>query len=618
MYNKGNKSTQICLFVFGLIVIVWFALRITPDLYNPNYETGLIALLNGAKNAFSEPFPIEWRGLQSVKVIAIAVLIYTMGIVIYFTTKQEYRLNDAYGSAKWGNVSELVKKYKSTDAKSNRIFTKKFKMSTNTRQHQRNLNSLIVGGAGSSKTRGYVIPNILQCNTSYVVTDPKGEIARSTVPVLLKNGYRVCVLDLIEMERSCCYNPFVYAKTDNDFQKLASNLFNATQPKEKGGSQDPFWDDTAKMLLSALMYYLHYVAPPEEQNFSMVMELLRAGQIEDEDNPYSPLDELFYELQLEDPDNIAVKYYKNYKASAGKTMKSIQITLAARLEKFNLNELADLTNRDDIHIDKIGAEKTAVFLVIPEDDPSFNFIVTMFYSQLFNELKYVAEHCGNGGRLPVPVHCIMDEFANIQPPDNFEKIVSIIRSREISVSIILQSFAQLKAMFKDTWEGIVDNCDEFLYLGGNSKSTFQYISELLDKETINTRTFGESRGRNGNFNRNSGQTGRNLLTPGEVRKLSNDYCLLFVRGEDAIIDRKYNLKTHENYKFTAYENGEPFEHQRPTVSVSSKFDIPKDAKMQTVVIDENDILAQFEIQEEYSNVQILTNEDIEQMFNLND
>ena len=320
----------------------------------------------------------------------------------------------------------------------------------------------------------------MQCSeqSSYVILDPKGEIVRDTGKLLEKKGYEVRVLDLINMERSFGYNPFIYLKSDNDVQKLVNNLFKASTPK---GSQsnDPFWDTAASMLLLALIFFLKYEAPPEEQNFPMVMELLRAGEVHEDDDGYvSPLDVLFNRLETKDINHIAVKYYRDYHSGSAKTLKSIQITLAARLEKFNLETLASLTTADELDLTSLGEKKVALFALIPDNDTSFNFLVSILYTQLFQQLFYIADH-KYGGALPKHVHFVMDEFANVSLPDDFDKILSVMRSRNVSVSIILQNLAQLKALFEKQWESIVGNCDTFLYLGGNEQSTHKYVSELL-------------------------------------------------------------------------------------------------------------------------------------------
>lgn len=361
------------------------------------------------------------------------------------------------------------------------------------------------------------------------------------------------------MERSHCYNPFVYLMNDNDVQRLVTNLFKSTTPK---GSQsnDPFWDTAASMLLLALIFYLKYEAPENEQNFPMVMEMLRAGDVSEEDESYySPLDSLFYDLEAREPNHIAIKYYKAYHSGSAKTLKSIQITLAARLEKFNLESLAMLTATDELNLPEMGEKKTALFALIPDNDSSFNFLVSILYTQLFQQLFYIADH-KYGGSLPVHCHFVMDEFANVSLPDDFDKILSVMRSREVSVSIILQNLAQLKALFEKQWESIVGNCDEFLYLGGNEQSTHKYVSELLGKATIDTNTYGKSTGHSGNYSTNYQISGRELLTPDEVRMLDNRYALLFIRGERPVMDLKFDLLKHPNIALAADGRGQPYIH----------------------------------------------------------
>ena len=421
------------------------------------------------------------------------------------------------------------------------------------------MNILVCGGSGAGKTRFFCKPNAMQCNTSMVILDPKGEIVRDIGGLLEKEGYEVRILDLINMEKSHCYNPFVYLKTDNDVQKLVTNLFKSTTPK---GSQsnDPFWDTAASMLLLALIFYLKYEAPEEEQNFSMVMEMLRAGDVSEEDESYySPLDSLFYDLEARNPEHIAVKYYKDYHSGSAKTLKSIQITLAARLEKFNLESLAALTATDEMDLPSMGEKKVALFALIPDNDTSFNFLVSILYTQLFQQLFYLADH-KYGGSLPVHCHFIMDEFANVSLPEDFDKILSVMRSRGVSVSIILQNLAQLKALFEKQWESIVGNCDEFVYLGGNEQSTHKYVSELLGKATIDTNTYGKSSGRGGNYSTNYQITGRELMTPDEVRMLDNRYALLFIRGERPVCDLKYDILKHPNVSETVDGKAKPYVH----------------------------------------------------------
>lgn len=385
---------------------------------------------------------------------------------------------------------------------------------------------------------------------------------------MLKKGYEIKILDLINMEKSHCYNPFVYLKNDNDAQKLVTNLFKSTTPKGTQSS-DPFWDTAASMLLMSLVLYLKYEAPEDEQNFEMVLEMLRAGEVKEDNDDYkSPLDKLFERLELKDNNHIALKYYRDYRSGSAKTLKSIQITLSSRLEKFNLIELAKMTRIDEMELDSIGEKKVALFTLIPDNDTSFNFLVSILYTQLFQQLFYTADHKYKGS-LPVHVHFCMDEFANVSLPDDFDKILSVMRSRNVSVSIILQNLAQLKALFEKQWESIIGNCDTFLYLGGNEQSTHKYVSELLGKETINMNTFGKSTGHSGSYSTNYQQTGRELLTPDEVRLLDNNYALLFIRGERAIKDFKYDILKHPNVQYTTDGKEKNYEHGRIDKVVTS-------------------------------------------------
>ena len=390
------------------------------------------------------------------------------------------------------------------------------------------------------------------------------------------------------MEKSHCYNPFVYLRNDNDIQRLVTNLFKNTTPKGSQ-TQDPFWDQAATMLLLALVFYLHYEAPPDEQNFSMVMDMIRYGEVkEDDENHVSPLDILFQKLENRCPEHIALKYYRGYHSGSGKTLKSIQISLISRLEKFNLESLASITQYDELELPLMGERKTAVFAVIPDNDTSFNFIVGMLYTQLFQQLYYSADIV-HGGRLPVHVHFVMDEFANVALPDEFDKLLATMRSREISVSIIIQNMAQLKALFEKQWESIVGNCDEFVYLGGNEQSTHEYVSKLLGKETIDTNTYGRSRGRNGSYSTNWQLAGRELLTPDEVRMLDNRYALLFIRGERPVQDDKYNVLHHPNVALTTDGGAAPFQHGEDTRSAGMiALDDRLIAQAQTLSLPESD------------------------------
>lgn len=550
---EDTKKQKIILSIVGIIPVIWLSLLIAPYV-----DEGLVGIIKNFGKAIDNPFNIKLCS-NSLNTVLFLLLVYGVAIGIYFSTRKNYRRTEEYGSAKWGSAKTICKKYKQENSNYNKILTQNFCIGLDGRIHRRNLNLLICGGSGAGKTRFFAKPNVMQCNCSYVILDPKGEILRDTGSLLEKEGYVVKVLDLINMQKSHCYNPFVYLRDDNDVQRLVTNLFKSTTPK---GSQsnDPFWDTAASMLLLSLVFYLKYEAPEEEQNFTMVMEMLRAGEVkEDEEMFSSPLDILFERLENDNPEHIAVKYYRDYHSGSAKTLKSIQITLASRLEKFNLESLSSITIHDELELSTIGEKKTALFALIPDNDTSFNFIVSILYTQLFQQLFYTADHKYKG-RLPVHVHFVMDEFANVSLPDDFAKILSVMRSREVSVSIILQNMAQLKALFEKDWESIVGNCDEFLYLGGNEQSTHKYVSELMGKENLDINTYGRSYGRNGNYSTNYQQTGRELMTPDEVRMLDNKYAILFVRGERPIKDYKYDILKHPNVKYTADGKGELFEH----------------------------------------------------------
>ena len=556
--NQDVKNQKIIISFIGIIPVIWCALLIAPY-----FDKGLLGIIKNFNSAVSNPFDITICN-NSFKTILFFLLIYLFSIILYFSTRKNYRWREEHGSAKWGVAKSVCKKYRDKSFNNNKILTKNFCIGFDGRKHRRNLNTLVVGGSGAGKTRFYAKPNIMQANCSYVILDPKGELLSSTGYLLKEKGYEVKVLDLINMDKSDCYNPFVYIKSDNDVQRLVTNLFKSTTPK---GSQsnDPFWDTAASMLLLALMFYLWYEAPEEEQNFSMILEMLRAGDVKEDDDFYvSPLDALFDKLEKDKPNHIALKYYKNYRSGSAKTLKSIQITLASRLEKFNLESLANLTLKDELELDKIGTRKTALFALIPDNDTSFNFLVSILYTQLFQQLFYIADHIYNG-RLPIHVELIMDEFANVSLPNDFDKILSVCRSREVSVSIILQNLAQIKSLFEKQWESLVGNCDTFLYLGGNEQSTHKYVSDLLGKSTIDTNSFGKSHGRNGNYSTNYQINGRELLTSDEVRMLDNDYAILFVRGERPIKDLKYDILKHPNIKLTTDGKASAYEHKKVNI-----------------------------------------------------
>jgi len=553
MRRDETARSNLILFAVFLIPVVWAALLTAPSL-----SGGLPEILANLSKAMDNPFHIQWVD-DTPRCILLFIAAYCLGIGIYLSTRRNYRRREEHGSARWGGAAAVNKKYRDKDPQKNKILTQNVRIGLDGRKHKRNLNVLVVGGSGSGKTRFYAKPNVMQANTSFVVLDPKGEILRDTGNLLKANGYEIKVLDLINMHLSHCYNPFAYLKDDKDVLKLVTNLIRNTTPKGSN-TNDPFWERSETALLEALILYLLYEAPKEEHNFPMVMEMIAAAEVREDDETYqSPLDELFERLEMREPEHLAVKQYNIFKLAAGKTAKSILIGLGVRLEKFNLSTLAGITTADEMELSSIGEKKTALFAVIPDNDSSFNFIVGMLYTQLFQSLMYLADY-KYGGRLPVHVHFVMDEFANVALPDEFDKLLSTMRSREISVSIILQNLAQLKALFKDTWESIVGNCDEFLYLGGNEQSTHKYVSELLGKETIDTNTYGLSRGRNGSYSTNYQQSGRELLTPDEVRMLDNRFALLFIRGERAVMDEKYDILKHPNLKLTVDGGSQPFRH----------------------------------------------------------
>ena len=551
---KPQKQTPVWVYALGIIPAVWLALLLAPFL-----SGGLESIVPNLPQAMNHPFKIIWCE-DSVKTVLLFLAAYGLGMGIFLSTRHPYRRGEEHGSAQWGNAQAVNRKYSSKHVEENKLFTQHVRMGLDTHKHRRNLNTVVIGGSGAGKTRFYAKPNLCQANTSFVILDPKGELLRDTGHLLEKKGYEIRVLDLLNMEKSFCYNPFVYLRDDNDVQRLVTNLFKSTTPKDSKSS-DPFWDTAASMLLMALILYLKYEAPPEEQNFSTVMELLRAAEVREEDEEYqSPVDELFDRLEMKQPDHIAVKYYRDYRSGSAKTLKSIQITLAARLEKFNLRSLTALTATDELDLPSLGEKKVALFALIPDNDTSFNFLVSILYTQIFQQLFHLADH-KYGGSLPVPVHFLMDEFANVSLPDDFDKLLATMRSRNISVSIILQNIAQLKALFEKQWESILGNCDELLYLGGNEASTHKLISEsYLGKSTLWLDSYGKSKGHSGSYSTNTSIIGRELMQPDEVRMLDNRYALLFIRGERPILDEKYEILKHPNVALTRDGKAAPYEH----------------------------------------------------------
>lgn len=549
---------------------VWWAAAITACAIAP--DKNFIQILETLSEKLEQPFFITYTP-YTFKCILIFTAAYFLGIGIYESQKRNYRRGVEHGSAKWGNVSEICRRYCEKRYTQNLLLTQHFRMGLDGYKHKRNLNVLVVGGSGAGKSRTYAIPNIMQCNCSMVITDPKAELLRKTGGVLERNGYEVRVFDLINPETSWCYNPFAYVWDDKDVLKLINNLIRNTTPKG-AQSSDPFWEKSETALLQALMLYLLHEAPPEEQNFPMIMEMLGSAQVKEDDEDYqSPLDILFERLEMRDPESIAVKQYAIYKQAAGKTAKSILISVGVRLAAFNLKQIANLTCTDELDLYSIGEKKVALFCCIPDADTSMNYLVGMIYSNLFQTLYYVADR-KYGGRLPIPVHCIMDEWPNVALPDDFDKILATMRSRGISCSIIIQNIAQMKALFKDSYESLIGNCDEFLYLGGNEKEGHKYVSELLGKETLDTNTYGQTKGRSGSYSVNYQQTGRELLTPDEIRLLDNRKAILFIRGERPIMDDKYDLKKHVNFRYTEDGGASPYDYAKTPLAYDDlKIDI---------------------------------------------
>ena len=557
---RKDKQVELVFYFVGAVFIAWLSVLVAPCIHEGLFEA--IIYLNDAMNS---PFSFELCQ-DTLKCILISESIYSFSYLTYYYNRKNYRRNEEYGSAKWANNKAVNKKYTEKDYYSNKILSQNVRIGLDGRRHRRNLNTLVIGGSGAGKTRFFGKPNLMQCNTSFVVLDPKGEQLRDVGNLLEKEGYVIKVVDLINMNRSHCYNPFCYIKDDKDVLKLITNLIRNTTPK---GSQtnDPFWEKSETALLEALCLYLLHEAPEEEQNFTMVMEMIAAAEVKEDDEEYqSPLDELFERLEIRNPNSLALKQYKIYKQAAGKTAKSILISVGVRLSAFNLESIASLTTTDELELDLVGERKTAIFAVIPDNDSTFNFLIGMLYTQLFQMLYYQADIV-HGGALPVPVHFLMDEFANVALPDEFDKLLSTMRSRLIFVSIIIQNLAQIKGLYKDSWESIVGNCDTLYYLGGNEQSTHKFMSEYLGKETLDTNTYGKSSGRSGNYSTNYQQAGRELLTPDEVRLLDNDYGLLFIRGERPVFDKKYDILKHPRISETTDGNARPYLHGKIKYSI---------------------------------------------------
>ena len=557
----------------GSAVLLWAALAI-PVLWLALLGGGccgegvrLLTWLDAFSAALQTPFVIHITPYTKKFVLA-ALALYGFAIAWYYAEKGNRRPGEEHGSAYWGDAREVCAHFKTRRKDRYLLISKHIRISMNVRklppQHQVNANILVIGGSGAGKTRYFIKPNLMQADCSYIVCDPKGETYRAVGGLLEKMGYEVMIFNLIDMTHSDCYNPFAYLHTDVDAFRLINTLIQNTTP-QKSQTSDPFWDKAETAFLSALILYLFHEAPESESNFGTLMYMVINAEAREEDESYrSPVDLLFDDLERVDEDHIAVKNWKVFKQAGPKTAKSILVSASTRLAAFNTEEMARLTSRDDLSLGTLGDRKRVIFAVIPDEDTTFNYLVGLLYSQAFRELYHAADN-KYGGRLPVPVRVLMDEFANVALPEDFERVLATCRSREISINIVIQNMAQLKKLFKDSWENVTGNCDTLLYLGGNEASTHEYISKMLGKATIDTRTRGVTKGRSGSSSTNYQNAGRELLMPDEVRMLDNRKALVFIRGERPVMDDKYPIQKHPNYRFSADGGQPPYE---------KRFDIP--------------------------------------------
>ena len=540
------------------------------------YEDGmnLFQWMGRFSQVLERPFSIGWTP-YTLKYMLVGLLLYGCGIALYYSSRENRRPGEEYGSAKWGNPKELNRKYMDHRHKdANIILTQRVRLGMDGYITQRNMNILVIGGSGSGKTRYFCKPGLYSANCSYLVTDPKGELLKAAGGLLLSLGYEVRVFNLIDPEQSDCYNPFVYVREEKDVLSLIDNLIKNTTPRN-ASSNDPFWEKAEVALDSALMLYLIHEAPQDEQNFETMLYMMNFADVREEDEQYrSPLDMLFRALEEEQPAHVAVKQYKVFKQAAGKTAKSILVTAAVRLAAFNIPQYAAMTSMDEMDFGSLGERKRAIFCVIPVNDSSMNYLVGMLYTQCFQELYRRADLKYNG-RLPVPVRVLQDEWANVAQPESYPKILATCRSYNIGLNIIVQNVQQIKALYEKEHESIIGNCDTLLFLGGgNEPASLEFIVKLLGRETLATRTRGLTKGRNGSSTTNYQQTGRDLMTIDEVRKLDTNKAILFIRGEDPVIDRKYNLKRHPNIKLTLDGKAKPYIHKPQGVPDYALPDLP--------------------------------------------
>ena len=516
----------------------------------------LLDILGRLSAALRNPFAIRWTDRSLATVLTLSA-VYAVAVLVYRSEEGRKREGEEYGSAAWGNPRQVNAMFAQ---KQNKLLTKHVSLGLDTHRHRRSLNVLVIGGSGASKTRSYVLPNVLQANTNYVITDPKSEVLLATGGYLASQGYEIRALNLVNLDQSDGYNPFRYIRSESDALKLVNNLIQATTPKGSHES-DPFWTKAETALLQALILMLWEIAPEEEQNFPYLMRVLEYAEVREEDEEHvSPLDLLFLQMERDDPESVAVRQYKVFKQSAGKTAKSILVSAAVRLAPFNLPQLAAITDHDDMDLYSLGERKVALYAVIPDNDNSLHFLVSLLYAQAFQALYYSADQIHHGA-LPRHVHFVLDEFASMPLP-GFTRELATMRSRNISASTIIQNMAQIKELYKDSWETIPGNSDTILYLGGNESSTHEYISKALGKGTIDTQTHGRTKGRSGSYSTNYQMSGRELLTPDEVRRLDNRYAILLIRGVLPIMDEKYDLMSHPAIRFSSLGGGTPYLHHQ--------------------------------------------------------
>ena len=553
-----RKSNDTLFYLIGIIPVVWLALLLAQSLGG-----GLPELLRNLTSALEQPTNIVWTD-KSLPTILICLAAYGMAVLLYRTNQGRTRDGEEHGSAAWATPASVNAQFAQKDSIP---LTQHVRLGLDTHKHRRSLNVLVIGGSGAAKTRSFVLPNILTANTNYVITDPKSEVLLATGGYLKEQGYDVRVLNLVNLEQSDGYNPFRYLRDEKDVLKLVNNLIQSTTPKGSHES-DPFWTKAETALLQAIILMLFQEAPEYEQNFSMVMRVLEYAEVREEDEGHvSPLDLLFESIERRKPDSVAVRQYKVFKLAAGKTAKSILVSTAVRLAPFNLPQIQALTDHDDMNLYTLGEKKVALYAVIPDNDNTFNFLVSLLYAQAFQALYYSADQIHHGP-LPRHVRFVLDEFAAMPLP-GFTRELATMRSRSISASVIIQNMAQIKELYKDSWETIPGNCDTILYLGGNESSTHKYVSEMLGKATIDTKTHGQTKGKSGSYSTNFQMSGRELLTPDEVRKLDNRYALLFIRGASPVMDEKYDLMHHPAISHSCLGGAAPYIHHgtKPAVYI---------------------------------------------------